>query len=181
MYGKRPYDIWLEKYGKEEADRRQASWKANQKANTLRGEKNPSFGKTPPKGTGNGWKSWYNGFYCRSLRELAFVIDLDEQNIQWESAEKIRITYELDGKIKTYAPDFLVGNKVYEIKPLKLQRSYKVRAKAAAGEEYCKNNGLVYILTDIQPDFDKIKKYYEEGKVVMDKRYEEKFLAYFSK
>lgn len=181
MFGRTPYDIWLEKYGKEEADKRQKEMKENHLKNQLRGEDNPWFGKAPPNGTGNGWKSWYNGFYCRSLRELGFLIDLDSKGIAWEGAENIRIKYTFQGKESTYAPDFLVGNKLYEIKPQSLiDRSQLVAAKAEAGRKYCAENGLEYILTDVEPNFQKIKELYDQGIVIFDKRYIDKFLAYFN-
>ena len=178
MYGKTPYDIWLEKYGKEEADKRYSSWRESKIRTALRGEANPSFGRPPPHGTGNGWKSRYKGFYCRSLRELTFLISLDEQNVVWRGAENIRIKYLLNSEIKTYAPDFLVGNTIYEIKPIKLHNSKIVQAKASGAIDYCNNNNLEYKLIDVTINFLKIKEQYEIGNVIFDKRYEEKFLNY---
>lgn len=39
MYGKQPYDIWLEKYGKEEADKRQYKMIHRRKETRLMNEK----------------------------------------------------------------------------------------------------------------------------------------------
>jgi len=46
MYGRTPYDIWLEKYGKEIADQKQVEWKINHDKNMPRGENNHMFGTT---------------------------------------------------------------------------------------------------------------------------------------
>jgi len=44
MFGKKPYDIWLEKYGKDDADKKLEEWKSKV---TYKGDKNPMFGKKP--------------------------------------------------------------------------------------------------------------------------------------
>ena len=45
MAGRTPYDIWIEKYGKEEADRKQNELN-NKKREMFSGSKNPMFGRT---------------------------------------------------------------------------------------------------------------------------------------
>ena len=67
------------------------------------------------KGSGRGKKGWYNGFWCDSTYELAYVIYcLDHDiNIQrnYDSFE-----YILDNNIHKYTPDFIVDNTYIEIK-----------------------------------------------------------------
>lgn len=45
---------------------------------------------------------------------------------------------------RTYKPDFLVGNTVYEIKPNALVSHHSVIPKLLAGVEFCQNKGLVF-------------------------------------
>lgn len=66
MFGKSFYDIWIEKYGKEIADKKYNEWREKISNNT-RGENNPMYGKPTPTGSGNGWSGWYKGWYFRSL------------------------------------------------------------------------------------------------------------------
>lgn len=46
MFGRTPYDIWIEKYGKEEADIRLNNMN-EKKSEKMLGERNPMFGRTP--------------------------------------------------------------------------------------------------------------------------------------
>lgn len=176
-----PYDWWVIKYGKEEADKKMSAWKIEQSINSS-GKNNPMYGKPAPKKSGRGWKGWYNGFYFRSLRELSYMIILDENNIRWQSAERKIFTIEYtdyNGKPRTYRPDFLVGeNKLVEIKPIRLQSSPLIKLKTAAAILFCQKNNLTFEIVDIEISKEKIMKYLEGGSVVFEKGYLEKFLAY---
>jgi len=46
MFGRTPYDVWLEKYGKEVADQKQLEWKENHDKNMKKGVNNHMFGKS---------------------------------------------------------------------------------------------------------------------------------------
>jgi hypothetical protein len=46
MYGKSYFDVWVEKYGLDEANKRLEKWKINQKNNTLSSINNPMYGKS---------------------------------------------------------------------------------------------------------------------------------------
>lgn len=145
MSGKSVYSVWLEKYGKEEADKKLESAKLKHSKNNS-GEGNPMYGKPSPQGSGNGWKGWYKGLFFRSLRELTFMIQNDGK---YNSAEKIRIQYEFNGKKRTYSPDFIIGKELIEIKPIKLHNSPCNLAKFRAAEDFCKNNGLTFLIVDV--------------------------------
>lgn len=85
MYGKRVYDVWLEKYGKEIADQKKQSWKKSISNNT-KGIKSHRYGKPAPKKSGNGWSGWYKEMFFRSLIELSFMIFMEKNNFDFVSA-----------------------------------------------------------------------------------------------
>jgi len=176
------YDIWIEKFGKEKADNLNLNWKAKL-STAMSGENNPMFNKPSPVGSGNGWSGWYNDFYFRSLRELSYVVQLDELKLDWKSAEikELRINY-LDYKNtkRTYRADFLVENKyLIECKPIKLMKSKDVILKAEAAKEFCLKNNLEYLLVDpVLIDKEKLKTLIEQGNVKFLPKYEAKYNEY---
>ncbi len=182
---RRPFlEIWTEKYGKERADE---LWKIYLKkaSKAVSGENNPMYGKPSPQGSGHGWKGWFNGLYCRSLREMAYLIHLTENNISWASAEKKEFTINYtnwNGKNRTYRPDFIIeGKTLVEIKPKRLQKSPIVILKKAAAEKFCAANGYKYELIDFSINPIKIKEYLEKGIIKFDRDYEKKFYEYIAK
>lgn len=174
------HDIWERKYGKEEADRRQASWAAKVSKNT-KGEKNYWFGKTPPHGTGNGWCGWYKGWFFRSLHELSYMIKVIEaQELKWENAEqqKYKMQYiDKDGQLRNYFSDFIIeGAKMVEVKPTALHTTLTVLAKQAAAIEFCKKTGLIYELIDPEPLTDEeLMDLYTSNQIIFTKTTQEKF------
>lgn len=173
------YDIWLEKYGKDEADRRLLRVKKKHSENNS-GSGNPMYGKPSPQGSGNGWSGWYNGWYFRSIRELSYMIKiLQVQNLSWKSPDKnFKIPYvDYAGKTRTYFPDFIVDdNRLVEIKPLRLHNTPKVLAKRKAAEEFCTNQNMIYEIIDPPMLSDEeIKLLYVNGQIKFLDRYDEKF------
>jgi hypothetical protein len=175
MYNKTFYSVWLEKYGEEEANRLLIEYKA---AKSIRnsGVNNPMYGKPTPQGSGNGWKGHYKEWFFRSLRELSYVISLEQQGKTWRSAEgkEFRTKYTYLGSERTYCPDFIVEEKLLvEVKPKRLHRSLLVRAKAEAAQKLCEERGLEYLLTDapILSD-EQIKELHSTQKIVFTERYE---------
>jgi hypothetical protein len=177
MYGRSIYDVWVEKYGKEEADSKMVETKAKlSKASS--GKNNPMYGRPSPKGAGNGWSGWYKGWYFRSLRELSYMIKVIEKNrIEWKSAErKINIKYvDYDGKERTYRPDFILENKILiEIKPKKLMETPNNIRKKEAAVSYCEKNGFEYRMVDIKiMDTEEIINLWQNKKIKFIKKYEE--------
>ena len=121
-------------------------------------------------------------FFFRSLRELSYVINLDKSGIKWKSAGNVRIDYEFNGNKRTYTPDFLVGENLVEVKPLKLIGTPNVQAKQDAAVNYCKVNNLQYEIVDVSlVELHELIKLHESGVVKFTKRYEQKFSEYKEK
>ena len=182
MYGKSYYQIWVEKYGKEEADRRQEI--KNQKSSKqCSGEGNPMFGKPAPQGSGNGWSGWYNGWYFRSLKELSYVVNvLNVNNDSWQSAETlgIKIPYiNWNGQTRNYIPDFLVNSSLLvEVKPSRLKSSVSVRLKEEAAKKFVTNRGWQYVIVDPPSLKDhQITSLHENGSLKFIDRYEKLYEA----
>lgn len=69
-------------------------------------------------GSGRGKKGWYQGFFCDSSWELAFVIFNIDQGVNIVRSKEVR-TYTFDGKTKRYYPDFEIDGQLIEIKGFK--------------------------------------------------------------
>lgn len=67
------------------------------------------------EGGGRGKKGYYQGIYCDSSWELAFVIFHLKNGNKIERVKEPR-TYVFEGKIRKYYPDFTVNGKTFEIK-----------------------------------------------------------------
>jgi hypothetical protein len=66
-------------------------------------------------GGGRGKSGWYNGIFCDSSWELAFVIWHMDHNIPIERC-KVSRQYTWNDKVRKYYPDFVVNGITYEIK-----------------------------------------------------------------
>lgn len=171
------YDIWVEKYGKDIADKKLQDLKIKRAANTL-GDKNPMYGKPSPQGSGNGWSGWYKNWYFRSIRELSYMIKvIEKQNLSWTN-NNYKISYiDYMGKPRSYYPDFVINDKrIVEIKPKRLHNTPKVIAKRKAAEEFCQNLSMEYEIID--PDLlsnEEIKILYLDNKIKFLDKYDKKF------
>ena len=180
MYGKTYYDIWISKYGKIEADKRQKE-KIRKNSIASSGKNNSMYGKSTPQGSGNGWSGWYKGWFFRSLRELSYMIkEIEGKNKKWRTAETkdLKIKYvDYKGDERTYVADFLVEEKeLIEVKPTKLKKSLTVRAKAKAARKFCKEKGLIYKIKDVKILLEKeIKELHDKKIIKFTDRYEEKY------
>lgn len=167
----------LEKYGPIDGKIRFEKYTEKQRINSS-GKNNPMYGKPTPKKAGNGWSGWYNQQFFRSLRELSYIINvLEKYNLQWQSAENIRISYiNYDGNERTYSPDYLVNNtKLVEIKPKRLHNTPLVKLKKEAAEKYCLENKLVYELIDIEIiDIETLRELVINNKVTLTEKTKEK-------
>lgn len=152
-----------------------------------KGEQNGMYGKPSPLKSGNGYKGWYNGKFFRSLRELNYMVNvLDRRGILYETAEskKYRINYiAYNGNARTYVGDFIVDNKYYvELKPKSLHNTEENKIKRTAAIEFCKNNGLIYKITDCGiPNTNQLLKLIESGTVILTKTTENKLNQYLLK
>ncbi len=176
------YQCWLEKYGKNEADKKYVEWC---KTKARLGSQNGMYGKPPPKGTGNGYCGWYKGWFFRSLHELSYMINVIERmNLTWESAEKKKfaIQYIDDKDIeRNYFADFFInGNILVECKPKSLHNSVIVQIKANAALKLCEEYGWIYEL--VAPELitiDKILKMCDMKIIQLLPKSEEKFRRKF--
>jgi hypothetical protein len=183
MFGKSVLDVWVQKYGEEEANK---MWKERSEklSKNAKGEKNPMFGKPSPNGSGNGWSGWYEGIYFRSLLELSYMYYLKKLNITFECIEQsIKIPYiGFNGQKRNYFPDYRISNYIVEIKPKHLWDSLSIKLKSDAAREWCKNNNYIYkIIEPKKLSFQKIEKLYLEKKIIFLDRYEEKFKQFTKK
>lgn len=80
------------------------------------------------KGSGNGLRGTYKGFWCDSSWELAFIIYNLEHNINIQRNKKFYY-YKLDGIKKKYYPDFIVNDVFYEIKGYRNPETTKAKLK----------------------------------------------------
>ncbi len=176
------YSYWIDNYGKEEADKMMIEY--GKKRSILHsGKNNPMYGKPPPKGSGQGWKGWYKDFYFRSLRELSYILYLDHNKIEWESAEtsRFRIPYkDYLNKDRTYAPDFLINKtELVEIKPIRLHNSPLIKLKTNAAIDFCSRNGLSFKIIDFEINSKEIIKALDSKLIRFNKNYEQMFREYF--
>lgn len=182
MYGKKVYDVWVEKYGKAVADRLEKK-RRDKLSISFSGSNNPMYGKPAPNGSGNGWSGWYDGTYFRSLRELSYILHLETEHREWQTAEnkEFAVKYvSFDGNHRTYRPDFLVdGYMLVECKPEKLWDTPTNERKRNAAIEFCLTNEYEYIVVDpVMVSTDTIKALTEDGKIVFLPKYKEKLDAY---
>ena len=70
------------------------------------------------KGSGRGKKGWYKGFFCDSQYELGYLIYCLDHNINIKR-NTVFYPYYYNGEKHNYLPDFLVDNKLIEIKGYK--------------------------------------------------------------
>jgi len=176
------FDFWCEKYGLKIANIKEEQRRIKL-SKAFSGENNPMFGKPSPKESGNGWSGWYKEWFFRSIRELSYVVNvIEKQGLKWRSAEtqEFAIRYTINGKPRTYFPDFLVDDKnIVECKPARIMDSDIVKAKTQAAQKFCKNNSLLYTIVD--PDimsYDKILLMTINGEVSFTTKSIDKVLSY---
>lgn len=178
MYGRSVYDVWVEKYGKEKADKKMEKYKEKHRKNNS-GKNNPMYGKPSPQGSGNGWSGHYKNFYFRSLKELSFIVNYIERfgfNYQSLERAKYKIKYICpQGQERNYFGDFLLNDKYFvEIKPKRLINSPNNKAKFEAAARFCKENGLIFKIIDPKVDFNQIKSLYLKGEIKLLEKYKKK-------
>jgi len=112
------------------------------------GKDNPMYGRPCPKGSGFGYSGYYNGLFFRSFLELSFLVENKDKEIE-NAEDKISIKYLFEGVDRTYRPDFIIGNKVIEVKPTNFMNDENNVVKFKEAKKWCKNNNYKYtIVTD---------------------------------
>lgn len=215
------YSYWLEKFGKEEADKRQLQFlqrvsldaKRRTPARTLaasamatkqnkknvgktyeerfgvekaaqikhkmsiarRGRNNPAFGKVYANG-GHSIRGTYKGTFFRSLSECSYMKYLENIGFSLDkiSYEPFSILYEFNGE-KSYRPDFLVGNRLVEIKPASYKEPVdgtQLAAKFSAARKYAIEHQMTFEMLRCGIDFPKLAfdTLLNDPEVVLDQR-----------
>jgi predicted RNA-binding Zn-ribbon protein involved in translation (DUF1610 family) len=180
MFGKTFYQCWVDKYGEDISNEKMIEIKRKHSFNNS-GEKNNMYGKPSPNGSGNGWSGWYKDFFFKSLKELSFIIYMEDNEIEYESAErkKFKIPYiDFNDRLRNYYPDFFLPKEklIVECKPTHLFNSIEVLNKRKAAELFCKENGYEYRIIDPIKLSDKdILEVYKKGTLKFIDRYDVKF------
>lgn len=111
----------------------------------LKGELNIMYNKSPDNKSGRGinGKVYINGeqFFFRSLLELQVFLYLELNNINF-ILSKHRIPYIYNNSPKTYCPDIVINDTIYEIKPESLQSNNINKLKFNVLQEYCNKTHL---------------------------------------
>jgi len=149
------------------------------------GKNNPMYGKSPSIKAGIGTKGWVinkkgEKIFFRSSLEMKVFLFLIENNVEF-LLSKHRINYKLNKKERTYCPDIVIGNVIYEIKPKQMVSLKENQIKFKALENYCKRFNLkcgFYTEEDFDYvlDAEKIEKLILEDKIILDKKNKEKIL-----
>lgn len=111
------------------------------------------------QGSGRGKHGWYNGFFCDSTYELAYIIYNLDHNIPFKRSQ-LKYPYTYDGKVHTYHPDFeLEDGSLVEVKGYYTEQ---VQAKI----DSVKDRKIVLLMEDdLGYAFDYVKQHYTFDKL----------------
>lgn len=98
---------------------------------TCIGSKNGMYGRPSPLKTGAAYSGYYKDFYFRSFSEYCFIKLHENENIH--SAEQCCKVNWRDGR--TYRPDFIIDDTIYEIKSDYMLEHIETRLKIQALKE----------------------------------------------
>jgi len=103
-------------------------------------------------GSGRGKQGWYHGVHCDSTWELAFLIYHLDHNIDIQRCKEPR-EYVYNNEKHQYYPDFIVDDKIYEIKGYKSDISES---------KHIQNPDVIVLYkNEMKPYIDYVKKKYE--------------------
>lgn len=190
LYKKRVYDQMKLEFGLGSKKIRQLCDKFGYpKDNPQTGKLNPMYGKSPGYKSGIGVKCWIvmAGYhiFCRSSLELKVYFYLMDNNIPFTQS-KHRIKYMDGNRERTYNPDIVIEDVIYEIKPESMTKVKINEVKHLSAKIYCKENKLKYGGFITENTFD-IKKYGEMdyinekislGNIIIDEKNFSKFRKY---
>lgn len=142
----------------------------------ISGKNNGMYGKSSPIGSGNGWSGWYKNIYFRSILELSYIKYLYDNKIIFKCGEKLKIPYMIEDTLRNYLPDFIIGNKIIEVKPKLLINTIQNKLKFEAAKNIYGNNFIVLTEDDIiQLKFEEIDELLKIGDLMFIERYQLKF------
>lgn len=173
------FDIWVEKFGIEEANQKLAEKNRSLSIFTT-GKNNGMYGRSPGVGSGNGWSGWYCGVYFRSILEMSYIHRMVCEGVVFETAEKKKyaIQYIFDGTQRNYFSDFYLPDRdlFVEVKPSKLLETHQNTAKFSAAKRLLGDRFRVVTENDFSCVVDNdILLLYNSGKIVWVDRFMEKF------
>ncbi len=155
---------------------------------SLPGEKNPMFGKSAPKGSGNGISGFYRDYYFRSLLEYYYMKMMESQGITFicndvsrkKNLDKIVIKLPSG---KNYIPDFVLPecSKIVEIKSSYNLSQKDTQEKIRSLGEFCRLNSMTcQVLTekDITQDINVLREDFRNSLLVIDKGKLDRFMKY---
>ncbi len=128
---------WDQLYGSERAMQLRARY-----AQIFAGEGNPAYGRVYERGGKSRVQGTYRDVRFKSSYELSWLVEVLACGTQVSVPQSVK--YVLDGRKRTYLPDFQVGSTVYEIKPAALVSHPINVAKFEACESYCAERGLQF-------------------------------------
>lgn len=147
-----------------------------------KGKNNPAYGKTYIKG-GRGIVGFIlasgKKIYFRSSLEMKIYFYLLENDVAF-SLSKHSIEYEFDGAKRTYNPDIVISDVIYEIKPRKLVSLRINVEKFNALKKYCEKFSLKcdHIFEDTFNcsfiDLDYVEQKIKDGILLLDQKQEER-------
>jgi len=150
------------------------------KSKKASGKNNPMYGKPSPHGSGNGWSGKYKNYYFRSLLELSYLKYLIDNEIKFQIAEKSKFVVKYYDSYRqgtyNYYPDFYLEDtqEIIEVKPKNLINSKQNKDKFKAARK--RFGDKFKIITDIiKLSFEDIKNMHNNGDIIFDRRYEEKY------
>ncbi len=163
MYKTKVYDVIKSEFGfKYKKIKQLCEIYGYPEENPQTGELNSMYGKSPSVKSGVGVKCWIvdsgKKIFCRSSLELFVYLFLLDAGITFDIS-KHRIKYKNEkGVERTYNPDIVIDDCVYEIKPEKLVNTEENRLKFSVLTEYCKKFCLkCAIITEKTYDINKYK------------------------
>lgn len=133
------------------------------------GKNNPMFGKPPPLKSGRGISGTWKGIHFRSLLELAFLEKCYNEGQMPQSAETKEYRILLDNG-HYYFPDFVLGQKVVEVKPSRLLNTPENILKIKAGKMRYGSAFVVLTEKDLTNYKGLMKRIDEFDMLILDKR-----------
>jgi DNA-directed RNA polymerase subunit RPC12/RpoP len=116
-----------------------------------KGKCNPNWGGYR-EGSGRAKTGYYKGIYCGSTYELAWVIYQIDNNLPFNRFEGF-----IEGNGIKYIPDFIVNNRIIEIKGYESEESVKRKTELAKSKGYAVS---VLRKEDLQTEFDWVESNY---------------------
>ncbi len=142
MHEFRKGKTWEELYGEEKANELKRAC-----SQRMIGEKNPAYGKAYERGGRSKIQGVYGGIRFRSSYELSWLVDVLTLGVCVTVPKRVK--YMIDGRQRTYLPDFQVGNVIIEIKPFDLTQHRVNLLKFEAAQHFYTLHGLEFrVVTD---------------------------------